>query len=39
MTRKQVGRAGLLDVEFEGGRPARWAYVPAPKPEQQPVAA
>jgi broad specificity phosphatase PhoE len=31
MTRKQVQRAGLLDVTYESGRPVGWEYVPAPK--------
>lgn len=40
MTRKQVGRAGLLDLEFGAdGAPARWTYAPSPKVESQPVAA
>lgn len=32
MRRKQVQRAGHLDVEFESGRAVRWTYVHAPKP-------
>ena len=40
MTRKQVQRAALLDVEYEAGKPVRWTYVAPPKPPQeQPVAA
>ena len=39
MTRKTVQRAGLLDVEYEAGRPIRWEYVRAPKLAAPPVAA
>ncbi len=39
MTRKQVGRAGLLEVEFEDGEPARWTYSPSPKVDAQKAAA
>ncbi|GAC1656613.1 MAG: hypothetical protein NVS9B1_12400 [Candidatus Dormibacteraceae bacterium] len=33
MYRRQVDRAGLLKVEYDGDRPVSWAYTPPPSLE------
>jgi probable phosphoglycerate mutase len=37
--RKEVQRAGVLQVDLEGDRPVAWEYIPAPKPENPASAA
>ena len=39
MHRKQIGKAGMLQLDVDGDKPVAWDYIPPPKVEQPSTAA